>query len=388
MSLARCLLAALLVLAGAHAMAQVGPEVDARLAAQDWAGAERMLRARLADAPDDDAARFQLARVLAWQQRAAEALPLYDALLAREPGNADYLFGRAQAQLWSGDRAAAQASVARLEAITPGYPGVDDLRRQMTPDPAPAPMQAAAPERPAGDRLVDGGDPVAPPMREIGLGLRHEWLTQGLEAWQGQRLDVSGRGDGRGWYVAAARERRFGLVDSGLEAGIALPVAPRWTLQLDGGAWPGSDFQPRWFGDVRMQHAFEGGTVLAAGLRRTRYPEATVERLALALEQYVGDWRLGYTFNRTDVDGERVNGHDAAIDRYYGERDVIGLRLTAGSEDVQQGTGIVASRVRALALQGRHGLSSTWSLQWGVGYVRQGDFHDRRWLQLGVRRAF
>ena len=128
--------------------------------------------------------------------------------------------------------------------------------------------------------------------------------------------------------------------------------------------------------------------VLAAGLRRTRYPEVTVERLALAVEQYVGDWRLGYTFNRTDVDGERVNGHDAAIDRYYGERDVIGLRLTAGSEDVLQGTQVVASQVRALALQGRHGLSDAWALQWGLGYVRQGDFHDRRWLQLGLRRAF
>ena len=110
--------------------------------------------------------------------------------------------------------------------------------------------------------------------------------------------------------------------------------------------------------------------------------------LALAVEQYVGDWRLGYTFNRTDVDGERVNGHDAAIDRYYGERDVIGLRLTAGSEDVLQGTQVVASQVRALALQGRHGLSDAWALQWGLGYVRQGDFHDRRWLQLGLRRAF
>ncbi|TYT26583.1 YaiO family outer membrane beta-barrel protein [Luteimonas viscosa] len=385
MNFARCLLAALLVLAGAHAMAQVGSGVDARLAAEDWAGAERLLRERLADAPDDDAARFQLARVLAWQQRAAEALPLYDALLAREPGNADYLFGRAQAQLWSGDRAAAQASVARLEAIAPMHPGLDDLRRQMRPEPSPSTLPAPGAER---GSLVDGGYRVAPRFREIGVSARHEWLTRSLDPWQGQRLDVSSRGDGRGWYVAAARERRFGLVDSGLEAGVALPVAPRWTLQLDGGAWPGSDFQPRWFGDVRMQHAFEGGTVLAAGLRRTRYPEVTVERLALAVEQYVGDWRLGYTFNRTDVDGERVNGHDAAIDRYYGERDVIGLRLTAGSEDVLQGTQVVASQVRALALQGRHGLSDAWALQWGLGYVRQGDFHDRRWLQLGLRRAF
>jgi YaiO family outer membrane protein len=388
----RRLLAALLAVATAQAAAQVAPEVEAHLAAEDWAGAERLLRARLAEAPGDDAARFQLARVLAWQQRPAEALPLYDALLAREPGNADYLFGRAQAQLWSGDRAAAQASLAQLESVAPGYPGLADLRRQMAPEPSPVPPVQAlqAPESPTSvpDPSIDGGYRTGDAFREIGLTLRHEWLTQGLDPWQSQRIDVTGRGDGRGWYLAAARERRFGLADSGLEAGVALPFAPQWTVQLDGGAWPGSDFQPRWFGDVRVQRAFDSGTVLAAGLRRTRYPEATVERLALAVEQYVGDWRLGYTFNRTDVDGSRVSGHDLALDRYYGARDVVGLRLTSGSEDVLQGIDVVTAPVRAIGVQGRHGLSPEWSLQWGAGYVRQGDFYDRRWVQLGLRRAF
>lgn len=374
MSVRDCVLAILLVATPACAMAQVSPEVQARMAAQDWAGAEVQLRARLAEAPGDDAARFQLARVLAWQQRAAEALPLYDSLLAREPANADYLFGRAQALLWSGDVAEAEASLTRLEATAPNHPGLVELRRQAV---------AAKATHTASTR-------IEPPVRrEFGYALRHEWLTQGLDAWHGDRIDVTHRGArGHGWHLAASRERRFGADDSGVEGGVALPVGPRWTLQVEGGGWPGSEVQPRWFGDVRMQRAFDAGTVLGASLRRTRYADATVERLALAAEQYVGDWRVAYTFNRTDVDGRRVNGHDVTIDRYYGDRDVVGVRLTAGNEDALQQTGVVTSAVRALAVQGRHGLSPLWSLQWGAGYARQGDLYDRRWLQFGVRRAF
>ncbi|MDR7192034.1 YaiO family outer membrane beta-barrel protein [Luteimonas terrae] len=372
----RIALPMLLVLLSAQAPAQDLAAVQPRIDAGDYAGAEVLLRARLAQAPGDDEARFQLARVLAWQQRAAEAVPLYQDLLAREPGNADYLFGLAQAQLWSGERAGSQASVARLEGLAPAHPGLDGLRQQAAPQP---PDAGALPQARG----------TAPGSREVGYTFRYDRLTQDLAAWRGDRIEVNGRdGDGRAWYAAAARERRFGLADTGVEAGIALPLAPRWALQLDGGGWPGSDFQPRWFGDVRLQHAFDSGTVLASSLRRTRYPEVTVDRLAVAVEQYWGDWRLGYTFNRTDVAGNRVSGHDVALDRYYGDRDAIGLRLTSGSEDALQGTDVVATAVRALAVQGRHGFADDWALHWGVGYVRQGAFYDRRWVQLGLRRAF
>ena len=367
--------AALVAMLAMPAWAQDDAALRARQA-RAYVAAELQLRARLAQAPGDDEARFQLARVLAWQQRADAAVPLYAALLERAPDNADYLFGLAQAQLWSGDRAAAQGTVDRLEVVAPAYPELAALRDQI-----------AAASLPARGR--DEVRPAAPAYREAGVSVRHDWLTQGLDPWRAARFEVNGRtAEGRGWYVAGAQERRFGLVDSGVEAGVALPLTSRWTLQVDGGGWPGSEFQPRWFGDVRAQHAFDRGTVLGASLRRTRYPEVTVDRLALGVEQYWGAWRFGYTFNRTDVAGNRVSGHDLAFDRYYRERDSIGLRLTSGSEDALQGTDIVASAVRAAAVQGRHGVAGDWSVQWAAGYVRQGAFYDRRWVQLGLRRAF
>ncbi|MFH1493460.1 MAG: tetratricopeptide repeat protein [Pseudomonadota bacterium] len=56
--------------------------------------AEEMLKQWLDSHPEDQEARFLLARVLAWQERHAEALEQYEHLLKKEPDNADFLTGR------------------------------------------------------------------------------------------------------------------------------------------------------------------------------------------------------------------------------------------------------------------------------------------------------
>lgn len=61
--------------------------------------AEEMLQQWLAGHPEDQEARFLLARVLAWQEKYAEALEQYERLLAKEPDNGDYRTGRAMLPL-------------------------------------------------------------------------------------------------------------------------------------------------------------------------------------------------------------------------------------------------------------------------------------------------
>lgn len=56
--------------------------------------AEEMLQQWLASHPEDQEARFLLARVLAWQEKHAEALAQYELLLKNEPDNGDYLTGK------------------------------------------------------------------------------------------------------------------------------------------------------------------------------------------------------------------------------------------------------------------------------------------------------
>lgn len=57
--------------------------------------AEEMLQQWLTSHPEDQEARFLLARVLAWQEKHAEALAQYELLLKQEPENPDYLAGKA-----------------------------------------------------------------------------------------------------------------------------------------------------------------------------------------------------------------------------------------------------------------------------------------------------
>lgn len=57
--------------------------------------AEEMLQQWLANHPEDQEVRFLLARILAWQKKDAEAFEQYQHLLSKDPGNSDYLTGRA-----------------------------------------------------------------------------------------------------------------------------------------------------------------------------------------------------------------------------------------------------------------------------------------------------
>ncbi|BCB27528.1 hypothetical protein SKTS_24140 [Sulfurimicrobium lacus] len=61
--------------------------------------AEEMLQQWLAVHPEDQEARFLLARVFAWQGKSSEALLEYERLLGKDPDNGEYLEGKAQLPL-------------------------------------------------------------------------------------------------------------------------------------------------------------------------------------------------------------------------------------------------------------------------------------------------
>ena len=61
--------------------------------------AEEMLRQWLSSHPEDQEARFLLARILTWQEKHTEALEQYNHLLENDPENGDYLAGRAMSAL-------------------------------------------------------------------------------------------------------------------------------------------------------------------------------------------------------------------------------------------------------------------------------------------------
>lgn len=320
----------------------------------------------------DDEARFLLARVLAWQGHPGQALPLYRRLLARSPDQVDYLLGQGQALLWAHRPQDAVAVLERAQSRAPDYAEVQQ-----------ALAQARAAANPTGM--------PAPAAREHTLeySTRREWLDHGLDAWSAQRLDYAATARGRvGGYGALLDERRFGLRDRGVEAGLVLPLSAAWTLQPEAGRYPGAEFLPRWYADLRLQRTFAGGWIGSTSVRRSDYRDTRVERVALGAERYVGAWRGGYTLNLTRIDGRSLAGHGLSLDRYYGQRSVIGARFTVGREQALQGTRVVASDIRGFGVVDRHWFAPGWALHWDAGLVRQGDLYRRRGLTLGLQHAF
>ena len=105
--------------------------------------------------------------------------------------------------------------------------------------------------------------------------------------------------------------------------------------------------------------------------------------------RYVGTWRLAYGYDLTRLHGARLGSHEVSIDRYYGDRDVVGLRLGHGKEASQRPGGVlVAAGVSAAWVRGTHWFSPRWALDWSAGHVAQDVGYDRTWMQLGLRREF
>lgn len=360
------------------ATANVG-QAQAEIDAENLPAAQDILERHLRENRADRSAQFLLARVFAWQGKPSRALPLLDELLRDEPDNVDYLLAKGQALLWAGEPEAAITPLQRAAKLAPDYALIQDVMHQARTSlasPVTTPLPAAA----------------APAQRrqELELSARQDWLDNGFDDWRTLRLDfASSQPQGFGWYGAVLREQRFDQWDEAAELGAVLTLDENWTLQPEIGFSPSPFFLPDWYADLRLQRRLPSGFLGAASVRRTEYETATVDRLGLTLERYWNAWRIGYTLNVTDVSNAGTPvGHDLALDHYYSGLNYAGIRLTAGNEEAVEGQQLITSSVQALSLQGRHWLNPRWAVSWEAGYHQQGDYYDRRWLQLGLRHAF
>jgi len=354
---------------------------ERQVQAQQLDAAEATLRAHLAGQPEDTAAQFLLARVLSWQGRPEQALPIYRRLLQHQPDNADYLLGEGQALLWAGHPQRALQSLERAAQLAPDYAEVQQVIQQARAA-LTVPSTAAAP--------VPVVDAATRRRHELEISARQDWLDSGFDNWRSQRLDyASTKPESLGWYGALTREQRFGEWDEGVEAGAVIALDENWTLQPEVGYQPSPYFLPEWHADLRLQRRIPDGYLGAVSVRRTEYETTRVDRLALSAERYWNAWRAGYTLNVTDVANAGTPiGHDVALDYYYQGLSYAGLRLTVGEEEAVEEQQLITSDVRAISLQGRHWFDSRWALSWEIGHHQQGSYYDRQWLQLGLRHAF
>ncbi len=106
------------------------PQIDSAMQAGRYVEAETLLRQQIDVNPANWDAHFRLAKVLSWQKKFAQAQLEYQALLAREADNADYLLGLAQVGVWRGDAHAALPLIETAKSLAPGDPDIWRLHIQ------------------------------------------------------------------------------------------------------------------------------------------------------------------------------------------------------------------------------------------------------------------
>lgn len=239
---------------------------------------------------------------------------------------------------------------------------------------------------------LDARETADPPAArtQVALEARHESLDGGMEDWHGLRLGVShGGGWAPGWHGALVHEVRFGLEDAGVELGGAMPLDNHWMLQADLTAAPGARFLPGWGGEVRLVRRFRDGWLATGGVRHAHYRTARVDKAGLDVERYFGKWRVGYGIDVARLRGEHLPNHEVSVDRYYGARNVAGLRLGMGEDAILQPDGtLLPDDARAGWLRGTHWVGASWAIDWAAGHVGQDATYDRDWIQVGIRREF
>ena len=227
--------------------------------------------------------------------------------------------------------------------------------------------------------------------RQASVFVRLEQPDHGLDAWHAMRVEIASTPGNwqRSWQAAAVSESRFGDRDQGIELGASLPLDARWLLQVDASMAPAATFLPRHSAEMRLVRRFDHGFLATAGIRGARYRAVRADRAMLSLERYAGAWRISWTGSLVRVAGAHSPGHALAVDRYFGDRDSIGLRLSRDRELVPLADGMrTFARVRSASLQGRHWLSRRWGVQAAAGYTAQSGLYDRAWWQLGLMHAW
>ncbi|MEM7403980.1 MAG: YaiO family outer membrane beta-barrel protein [Pseudomonadota bacterium] len=374
-------------------------EAKAAVAQKDYVTAEERLRGALGLAPGNEAARFDLARVLAWQEKFAGSLAEYRKLLVVRPDNVDYLLGYGQTLLWSGDPVNALAPLGKARAAAPDYFAIWRVE-------ASALLAIGTPESRArydllkteAARRFDARDvaslpAAAPPVAASGytdlvFGGGFQDLSDGRSSWNSADVGISHQFEsGLLLYGSAVTEERFDIRDETLTAGLVAPVHERVNLQFEVGAGAGNQVLPRYSilggGSVEVASGF----IVSARYKRNQYRIPKVEILTLGLEQYWADFRFELKLDASSVeDSHQVYSRSAALDYYYGNNNFIGVAGSSGSETEFINSQQFLTRYnRSLSVRMRHWVDPSLAVELNANRSDVGDVFTRHGFRLGLR---
>ncbi len=385
--------------------------IDSAIQAGRHGEAENLLRQQIDIKPADWDAHFRLAKVLSWQKKFAEAEIEYRALLAREPDNADYLFGLAQVTVWRGDARAAIAILEKAQALAPGDPDIWRLHIQAlaASNDRTSWQRAQQLQQQAAERFPEMNWAIVGPFEEpapkmaianeldwqldqahhnqIELGGGYDHLSKNAGYWRTEYLSFEHRFAPRELlYATLMQTERFSFNDEQFLVGGYYPLSQRLTLNLEGNVSPSPQVLSKNSIMGSLQGTLGAGWVLTGGYRHSEYGTGPLEQGFSTLEYYFSDFRLAYTARVTDSLGKTQFGHRFDFSYYYQDASFVTLTYVMGAETGGfQGT---VYDTEFFGLHGRHWFNRDWALTWDLGHTRQGNAYTREGVSVGIRRAF
>jgi YaiO family outer membrane protein len=381
---------AFLVAARTHADAEPPPADD--IAA---------LESTIESAPQNTDARYALARAYARAGRFAEAGREYDALLAMNANDADWLLGKSQTLIATQRPREALPLLERARSLAPDY---EDIWR------AEANALEAAGDEHGALSLLDVASTRFPAARWPAE--RRTRLAEARLLSRGARLSAGASfenlsGDNDPWRSASlavvfplaastrlatgvALERRYGRQDEQVSASLARRLPGKWNLDLGVAATPGAELLPKHEAHLELARPVGRRASAALRYRRSHYDAVDVDALAASAEYGLGHYRVAYTLigtRPTDIDV--TLGHALRVARDYGTGSSVTALAARGDEAETVSPGrVLVTRVTTLAVYGLHWRSAAWGYSWSASWTEQGDFYERLGVRLGIERRF
>jgi len=229
-------------------------------------------------------------------------------------------------------------------------------------------------------------------MSEMELGATHESLNKGLSDWRSLYLEGVHRiADRQTLYGGLRRTERFDKYDTEEWIGYYHPLAPTWTLLVEGSYSAQHQVLAKYSAFAQLSKQLSDGWGVNLGIRRSEYTSNDVSMVVAGAERYWGDWRGAVTVYSGKPDGASwAEAYRFQLTRYYGERSYVGISYSFGRENENVGppVGILTSSVRDLAINGRHWLAPDWALTWDLVAHKQGSLYRREGARLGLRYRF
>lgn len=218
-----------------------------------------------------------------------------------------------------------------------------------------------------------------------------ESLTNDRGVWQEARMDFVHRFTNRQVLYGAYRETdRFRLRDREASLGIFQPINDDWTVNLEASASPTSRVLPKWSGMAGVERSFGDGWIGKASFRRTEREAAKVNATSFGVDKYWGKNLASYSFSLNNLEGTGTSpSQRARYSRFYNGDSSINVGFAFGDEVEQiDSNTVLKSSIKNVSLHGTHRFSPSFSLNYGLGFHRQGSIYDRRRVSIGLRLDF